>query len=277
MLRTALSLTFVTILASCSTPLQDAHVGQDMAVTLLEQGISEADPEAVRPLITDDYRQHNPRVPDGPQGLLEFVGGLAGVPEDKRIGVEVLRSFRDGEFVVTHSKYRRAGREISGVDVFRLRGGRFSEHWDVGMSQRQLNASGHGLFDGAIPKKAGSRSLATERTRDRVRKLLERGLIGGDRHELSRGITRGCAQHDPRLADGRKSWIDGVERGDLVHTELVRVVASGRWALTQSRGRRGESPVVINDLFKLRGNRVSEHWVVWESVPEQMKHDNGML
>lgn len=275
-LRISPWLTLVTALASCSGPLQGAGVGQEMAVTLLEQGISEANPDAVRPLITDDYRQHNPRVPDGPQGLIGFVTDLAGLPEHKRTGVEVLRSFGDGEFVVTHSKYRRGGREISGIDVFRQRGGRFAEHWDVGMTQKQLNASGRGLFDGAVPQ-GRARSSATERTRSRVRRLLERGLIGRDHTELSRGISRGCVQHDPRLSDGRQSWIDGVERGDLVHTELVRVLASGQWALTQSRGRRGNRPVVINDLFKLRGSRVSEHWVVWESVPERMKHDNGML
>ncbi|MGH1346506.1 MAG: hypothetical protein ACRBN8_33375 [Nannocystales bacterium] len=63
----------------------------------------------------------------------------------------------------------------------------------------------------------------------------------------------------------------------MVHTQLVRVVASGQWALAQSRGRRGERAVVINDLFKLRGRRISEHWVVWESVPKRMMHPNGML
>jgi len=247
-----------------------------MAVTLLEQGISEANPDAIEPLISDDYRQHNPRVPDGPQGLLGFVEDAAGLPDERRMKIRVLRSFGDGDFAVTHGAYRRGDREISGMDVFRMRGGQFVEHWDVGMTQRQLNPSGHGLLDGTAPD-AASLSSGTERTRAHVRSFVERGLVGRDHRTLVRGIARNCIQHDPRLVDGRASWVDAVERGEIVHEELVRVIARGQWALTQSRGRRGDRPVVISDLFRVQRNRITEHWVAWESVPDDMAHDNGML
>jgi hypothetical protein len=42
-------------------------------VRVLEVGIGTANPDAIRPLIGPTYTQHNPRVVDGPQGLLGFV------------------------------------------------------------------------------------------------------------------------------------------------------------------------------------------------------------
>jgi len=267
-MRSALLVLLVACGAADTTPRSAAE-----AVLLLEVGIGEARPEVVRPLLGASYRQHNPRVADGPEGLLDFVTALSRLPPERRVSVRVLRSFEDGELVFTHSEYRRRGPRISGFDVFRRRDGRFVEHWDVGMPERGTNPSGRGLLDGTVPDRR-SRAGDTEATRSRASDFVH-GLIGEDPAAFD-VVAEDCVQHDPRVGDGRRAWRDSLG-GALRHTELVRTMAEGEWALTQSRGRYEERPVVIDDMFRVVEGSVREHWVVWERIPDRMAHSNGML
>lgn len=252
-----------------------ARTPRGNAIELLEVGINDARPEVIRPLIGEVYTQHNPRVADGPEGLLGFVTGFAEVPRERRVQIENLRSFEDGEFVVLHSLYTRGALRISGVDVFRVRDGRFVEHWDVGMAERGVNVSGRALLDGAT---TASNPGATNRedTRNLGSALVE-GLVRRDEGLLV-GVAENVRQHDPRFGDGRQAWVDSLQTQDgLVHEELVRTFAEGDWALMQSRGRKGDAPVIVYDLIHQRDGEVVEHWVVWEPIPDRMRHNNGML
>lgn len=188
--------------------------------------------------------------------------------------IENLRSFEDGEFVVLHSLYRRGALSISGFDVFRVRDGRFVEHWDVGMVEHGLNASGRGLLDGATTE--SNRATNREDTR-RLASALVEGLVRRD-DGLLVGVAENVRQHDPSFGDGRQAWLDSLQtQNGLVHQELVRTFAEGDWALTQSRGRKGATPVIVYDLVHQRDGEIIEHWVVWERIPARMRHNNGML
>ncbi|MFK8003289.1 MAG: nuclear transport factor 2 family protein [Polyangiales bacterium] len=243
------------------------------AIELLEVGINDARPEVIRPMIGEVYTQHNPRVSDGPEGLLSFVADFAEVPRSRRVQIENLRSFEDGEFVVLHSLYTRGAHRISGFDVFRVRNGLFVEHWDVGMPERGLNPSGRGLLEGAT---TDARQTADAEVTRQLATGIVLGLVGRD--DTLVGVAENVLQHDPRIGDGRQAWLDSLGLQDaLVHEELVRTLADSAWALTQSRGRKGDAPVIIYDLFHQREGEVVEHWVVWERVPARMRHNNGML
>ena len=85
-------------------------------------------PEYLRP----DYIQHKPNIADGPLGVIDFMKG--NYEEDPEHGVEVVRSFVDGDYVILHVHIylkKPETRELSVMDIFRCEDGLLAEHWDV--------------------------------------------------------------------------------------------------------------------------------------------------
>ena len=79
----------------------------------------------------DRYIQHNPRVPDGKDAVINYFGPFFKAnPEAKS---EIKRVLADGDLVVLHVHSRTTpsdrGRAI--VDIFRVEKGKVVEHWDV--------------------------------------------------------------------------------------------------------------------------------------------------
>ena len=81
-------------------------------------------------LAGEDYIQHNPRFADGISGLAAALKGLA----EKGITMkysEVLHYVAEGDFGYAHSLGHFGGAAFVFHDLFRIAGGRATEHWDV--------------------------------------------------------------------------------------------------------------------------------------------------
>lgn len=92
------------------------------------------------------YRQHNPLVADGPEGLKAFVDFLkTNYPDAKS---EVKRVFADGDHVILHVHSVRIpntrGRAI--IELFQLENGKIVEHWDVIQEIPETSANPNGMF-----------------------------------------------------------------------------------------------------------------------------------
>ena len=77
------------------------------------------------------YKQHNPLVADGPEGLKAFCEFLkANFPEAHS---EIKQVFADGDYVILHVHSTRTpgtrGRAI--IEIFRLENGKIDEHWNI--------------------------------------------------------------------------------------------------------------------------------------------------
>ena len=73
------------------------------------------------------YIQHNPRMPSGLDFFRKMIPSLG--PNFK---YEPGLVMEDGEFVMIHGRYTGWGdKTMIGADIFRVRNGRFVEHWDV--------------------------------------------------------------------------------------------------------------------------------------------------
>jgi predicted SnoaL-like aldol condensation-catalyzing enzyme len=78
------------------------------------------------------YRQHNPLVEDGKEGVRKFVAWIGANRPNAR--GEIKRVFAEGEFVILHVHWTgllggKNGEAV--VDIFRLEDGKIVEHWDV--------------------------------------------------------------------------------------------------------------------------------------------------
>jgi predicted SnoaL-like aldol condensation-catalyzing enzyme len=78
------------------------------------------------------YRQHNPLIEDGLDGVRKFVTWIRATHPDAH--GEIKRVFADSDYVILHSHWHGLSDSPRGeavVDIFRLQNGKMVEHWDV--------------------------------------------------------------------------------------------------------------------------------------------------
>jgi predicted SnoaL-like aldol condensation-catalyzing enzyme len=108
--------------------------------------INKKDYAAAQPYIGSYYRQHNPVVAEGPEGLAAFIAWLKTEYPEARS--EVKRVFADGDHVILHVHSMRPphprGRAI--IEIFRLEEGKIVEHWDTIQEIPETSANDNGMF-----------------------------------------------------------------------------------------------------------------------------------
>ncbi|MBS0355830.1 MAG: nuclear transport factor 2 family protein [Proteobacteria bacterium] len=93
--------------------------------------------------LAESYIQHNPRVPTGRAGFVEFFGKVAKPkPIEARVRTPIVSIVAEGElvllsFVREYPDPREAGKTYTSTwfDLFRVRDGRILEHWDAATRQ----------------------------------------------------------------------------------------------------------------------------------------------
>jgi predicted SnoaL-like aldol condensation-catalyzing enzyme len=93
------------------------------------------------------YRQHNPLIEDGMEGVRKFVGWISSTRPDAH--GDIKRVFSDGDYVILHSHWHGLSDNPGGeavVDIFRLENGKMVEHWDVIQPIPETAANGNTMF-----------------------------------------------------------------------------------------------------------------------------------
>lgn len=103
--------------------------------------------EAFRLYAGPGYRQHNPLIEDGMEGLRKFVNQL--IANRPNAHGEIKRVFADGDHVILHSHWHGLSDDPRGeavVDIYRLEGDKVLEHWDVVQSIPETSANANTMF-----------------------------------------------------------------------------------------------------------------------------------
>lgn len=79
---------------------------------------------------TEQYDQHNPEVGDGLDSFGKHLRHMLEIGQAARY-VKVHHLLGQGNFVAIYSHVERGGGDWAFLDLFRLRGGKIVEHWDV--------------------------------------------------------------------------------------------------------------------------------------------------
>jgi predicted SnoaL-like aldol condensation-catalyzing enzyme len=102
--------------------------------------------EAARKYIKPPYRQHNPEVPDGPDGFVQFIGGMQ--KKHPKLKVVISKALADDDLVALHVHLTREPNDpgLAVAEFFRLKNGKIIEHWDVLQPVPEKTASGNSMF-----------------------------------------------------------------------------------------------------------------------------------
>jgi len=102
-------------------------------------------PLAFANYVSDDYIQHNPNIPDGPEAAVAVLQPMFSNP---KFMVDVKHVLVDGDMAVVHLHARSAPGDRGGavVDMFRLREGKIVEHWDVLQAVPEHARNPHPMF-----------------------------------------------------------------------------------------------------------------------------------
>lgn len=248
---------------------------QDKAVALLNS-FNTGDKTPISYVNPNKYIQHNLDVADGLAGFGEVMqhappGGFK---------ANVVRSFQDGDYVVTHTEYDFFGPK-AGFDVFCFENGQIVEHWDNLIEIQPPNPSGRTQFDGPteitdLDKTAANKQVVTD--------FIEKVLLGHEMDKLTTYINpTNYKQHNPAVADGLEGFGEAMkyfaENGLVMeYTKLHKVLGQGNFVLAMSEGKfdKGEH-TAFYDLFRLEDGQIVEHWDVIQTIPPQAewKNSNG--
>jgi predicted SnoaL-like aldol condensation-catalyzing enzyme len=125
-----------------------SETNKEIAVAFYKKALFEGRVEdAFRLYAGAPYRQHNPLIEDGMEGVKKFVAWVMANHSDARC--EIKRVFADGDHVILHSHWHGLSDNPRGeavVDIFRLEGGKAVEHWDVIQPIPETSANANTMF-----------------------------------------------------------------------------------------------------------------------------------
>ena len=125
-----------------------SETNKDIAVAFYKKALFEGRVEdAFRLYASAPYRQHNPLIEDGMEGVKKFVAWVMANHQDARC--EIKRVFADGDHVILHSHWHGLSDNPRGeavVDIFRLEDAKAVEHWDVIQPIPETSANANTMF-----------------------------------------------------------------------------------------------------------------------------------
>jgi predicted SnoaL-like aldol condensation-catalyzing enzyme len=140
----------IAICINCSAVAQNSHKkaitmnNKELALKAITAVFIDRDITAIDKYFSANYQQHNPFIPNGPEGLKKALPTLP--PEFKYEPGLITES---GDFVMIHGRYENwRGKNMIAVDIFRIKDGKITEHWDVLQEEvpATKSVSGNSMF-----------------------------------------------------------------------------------------------------------------------------------
>ena len=116
---------------------------KEIVLEVLNRAFIDRDPTVVEQYFGANYKQHNPVIPDGPSAIAQMIPTLTALTYEPGMAVA------DGDLVMVHGRYTGWGpKPMVSVDIFRVKGGKVVEHWDVMQEEVAAadKASGNDMF-----------------------------------------------------------------------------------------------------------------------------------
>lgn len=132
--------------ASSSRNLQQEEANRKLVLDFVNAANPKQVNEFIDKNVADNYRQHNPGVADGKEGMRAFFKDMMErFPNQK---ARVVHVAADGDLVWLHAHLTMNSKDpgMSLVDIFRIENGKFVEHWDIMQPVPEKSANNNSMF-----------------------------------------------------------------------------------------------------------------------------------
>ncbi len=246
-------------------------------VFAINKAVQSGDVESGAAIVTENYIQHTPNVPDGKDGLKILITKIKNkeIPAPKIVNV---RCFEDGDFVVLHHDVSWPNRKAM-FEIFRFENGLAAEHWSGIADHPEKTVNGNSMLDGST--QITDRKL-TQKNKEFAQSFVETVLINGQFDRIVDFYHPEIVQHNPFIDNTVPGLLKGVEelqkQGMSIQIQRVfKVFGEGNFVLVCSEGRLGGKHTAFFDLFRVENSIIVEHWDVLQEIPEKMAHNNGFF
>lgn len=125
--------------------MTQTEMNKQIAITAYQRIFGDLDITGVDELMSRDFIQHNPTLPDGPEGVKAVVQMLAsqGVTKQKVVFKHVVA---EDDIVILHTRTEMAGKEWRFIDIYRIENGKLAEHWDAMMQMPDVPVNNNPMF-----------------------------------------------------------------------------------------------------------------------------------
>jgi predicted SnoaL-like aldol condensation-catalyzing enzyme len=252
------------------------------------------DVATLRTLLDDDYIEHAD-APDGREAFLKIAATNPTTPatgaladEVPRVRGEIIRMLAQRDEVWVYNRVVGAdGRQVAGMDMFRLAAGRVTEHWAIAEqvpSARKNDNDNYAVgkgpgFDFRLQPKRVTKVVSPEQL-EANKALVIRGLHADT-------LREDYIQHNADIETGRAAFLALAAQltapgGLLAHTpgrepapgEIAprRFLAEGDFVWTYYQ--QGVLKRKQLNQFRIEGGLIAEQWGLYQPVPEVRLNNN---
>ena len=243
----------------------------------VNKAVQAGDVEAIASLVTENYIQHTPVVPDGRKGLELLVTKIRN-KEMLAPQIRTVRTFTDDAYIVLHHDVQWPNRKAM-FEIFRMEGGLAAEHWSGIQDHPATTANGHSMVDGATEVT----DLAnTKNNKALAKSFVETVLIKGEFDKILDFYHPDIIQHNPFIDNTVPGLVSGIgelqKQGITLQIQKIwKVFGDGNFVLVCSTGLFAGKSTAFFDLFRAEKGKIVEHWDVVQEIPEKQAHGNGFF
>jgi predicted SnoaL-like aldol condensation-catalyzing enzyme len=132
--------------AALAETLAQTEANKQAVIGFYQAALNDKDFEVAAKFLAPNYKQHNPTLPDGPEGIRKLTEILR--MRAPNMHVDIKHIFAVDDFVIVHSHSvadpAKPGRAIA--DFYRMKDGLIAEHWDVIQDIPEQSANDNGMF-----------------------------------------------------------------------------------------------------------------------------------